>query len=137
MPNIPLPVLGIRFNIDEVDDNSYGEACWKVFWRAVDVKKLSGALLFEGDTFATLRGQENVYCLAIQCNVNILREIQAALESSAEFQKIAALPAFILNELVLREPLLDAGRVDETGTLLGKNDTSQPAFDRVAKERLL
>jgi hypothetical protein len=113
-----VPTLGVRFDVDKIDDSWYGNFCWKVFWRAMDVKKLSGAQLFEGDTFGTLQGQENVYCLAIQASADTLQMIRAALTASAEFQSLAASSAFFADARVTRELLLAAGRVDETGTLV-------------------
>lgn len=87
MPN--MPALGIRFNINNVGSGFYGIECWKVFWRAVDIQKLSGALLFDGDTNATLCGREYVYCIAVQCNQQrVLDDIRASLEKSTNFVKL-------------------------------------------------
>lgn len=115
-----MPALGIRFNITKVESRAYGIECWKVFWRAVDVKKISSTLLFGGDTNVTLNGKEYVYCIAIRSfDTVILGEIRTALEQSTEFQKIAASPGFIENVLVAREHLIDAGRLIRKETLLG------------------
>ena len=131
-----MPTLGIRFDIEKAGGGYYGMTCWEVFWRVVDVKKLAGALLCEGDTNATLQDKENVYCLAIQStNANILREIRAALESSPEFNKVASSPRFIENEQVWREPLPDRGRVDASGSLVGREYTPYAALNAVQEEQ--
>src|SRR5713226_9232442 len=109
-----MPALGIRFDIGKVESGGYGLECWKVFWRAVDVKKLGGALLFEGDTDA-----EYVFCIAIQpLNPGIFSEIRTALEQSTEFRKMAASLMFVENNQVTREPLARAGRIDLAGNLI-------------------
>ena len=134
IPN--MPALGIRFDIDKVESGSYGIECWKMFWRAVDVQRLVGALLFEGDTAATLNGRENVYCIAVQSfNRAVLSEIQAALEQSAEFQKVAASPKFIEDHRVAVEPLPQAGQVDSAGNLVGQAFNSRIALGAVRNEK--
>lgn len=115
-----MPALGIRFDIGKIKAAAYGSECWKVFWRAVDVQRLGGALLFEGDTAATLDGKENVFCVAVQCaDRGVLGEVRAALQQSVEFQEVAALPRFVEGDLVVGEPLPDAGQVDSVGDLVG------------------
>ncbi|MBE3114437.1 MAG: hypothetical protein IMZ59_02845 [Actinobacteria bacterium] len=131
-----MPALVIRFDINKVGSRAYGIECWKVFWRAVDVKKLSGTLLSGGDTNATLNGREYVYCIAIRSlNTAILDEIRTALEQSTEFQKIAASTMFIKNVLVAKEHLIDAGRVDSAGNLIGYAHNSREALGMVRKEK--
>ena len=96
----------------------------------------SGTLLFGGDTNATLNGREYVYCIAIRSlNTAILDEIRAALIQSTEFQRIAAFPRFIKNVLVAKEHLIDAGRVDSAGNLIGYAHNSRVALGMVRKEK--
>lgn len=131
-----IPALGIRFDIDKAGSGYYGYECWKVLWRAVDVEILSAASLFEGDTDATLRGRERVYCIAVQSiDSSIFDQIRTALEQSTEFQNIAASPKFVEHDQVVREPLLDAGRVDSGGNLVGEASTSRAALGAVRKEK--
>ena len=118
IPNIP--TLGIRFDIDKLHSAGYGVAAWEVFWAAVHIENLKGGtLLFEGDTDATLSRKENVFCIAVQSPLTDLGAIQTALEQSADFQDVAASPPFIGAPDVLHEPLLETGRIDSTGNLLG------------------
>ncbi len=135
IPNIP--ALGIRFDIDKLESGAYGMAAWKVFWRAVDIDSLAGdTLLFEGDTAPTPNGFENVYCIVVQSVTADLGAVQSALEQNAEFQRLAASPPFVEAADVLEEPLLEAGRIDSKGNLVGKNAyNARPALGAVRKER--
>jgi hypothetical protein len=134
IPN--MPAQGIRFDIGKIESGAYGIECWKVFWRAVSIERLSGTLLFEGDTTATLNGRENVYCIAVQSiNTTIFDEIRVALEQSTEFKRIAASPRFVESNYVVGEPLFDAGQVDSAGNLVGKAFNSRPALGVVLRER--
>ena len=77
--------IGIRFDINKVDDSlcGYGEACWRIFWQAVDIEFLAGAILSDGDTDAT-PDRENVYCLSITWNTSgRATEVQKLLEEFA------------------------------------------------------
>ncbi|MGA9364916.1 MAG: CFI-box-CTERM domain-containing protein [Bacteroidota bacterium] len=134
IPNIP--ALGIRFDIGKIESGNYGTECWKVLWRAVDIDKLRGAFLFEGDTAATLNGNENVYCIAVQTyNTAIVSDIRAALDRSAEFQKVAASPRFAEGSQLVREALPDAGQIDSAGNLIGNAGNSRAALGAVLKEK--
>lgn len=134
MPN--MPALGIRFNINNAGSGFYGIECWKVFWRAVDIQKLSGALLFDGDTNATLCGREYVYCIAVQCNQQrVLDDIRASLEKSTEFRKIAASPEFVQNDDIIVEPLVFSGNVDSEGNITGVTSLPHMALDAIKKEQ--
>lgn len=111
------PALGIRFDIEKAGGGAYGFECWKVFWRAVDPASLRVALLFEGDTAATLGGSENVFCIVVQADDDVLRDVRTALEQSDEYQRMTASPMFVEGDAVLGEPLPPAGRLDGMGNL--------------------
>jgi hypothetical protein len=129
------PALGIRFDLGKVASNLYEYACWKVLWHAVDIKELRSTLLFEGDTDATLKGRENVFCIALQAlDPTIFGKIRSALEQCPEFLRLAASPKFIENDLVIREPLLEAGQVDAAGNFIGKVSTPRAALGAIRKE---
>jgi len=133
IPN--MPALGIRFEIGKIESADYGTASWKVFFRAVDVNKLGGCLLFEGDTRASLYGTENVYCLAIQSqDEEILDKIRSTLYESVEYQHLAATPNFIDGNTVISEPLPEAGRVDVAGNLSGGYN-ARSALEALQRER--
>lgn len=134
MPN--MPALGIRFNINDVGSGFYGIECWKVFWRAVDIQKLSGVLLFDGDTDATLCGREYVYCIAVQSNQQtVLDGIRASLEKNIEYGNIAASPKFVYDDYVVVEPLVFSGTIDSEGNISGVKSLPHIALDAIKKEQ--
>lgn len=117
---IPTPALGVRFDIDRLGGGAYGLEAWKIFWRAVPRRPIAGALLYEGDTNATLSGAERVFCIVVHhSDVTALQRVAAALNGSAEYQRVAASPDFSWNEAVAGEPLPEAGRLDGRGALVG------------------
>ena len=133
LPN--LPTLGIRFDITKIDSASYGIECWKIFWRSVGTKLLKAALLFEGDTSATLNGTENVYCIAVQTmNTKVFDSIRQTLIQSKEFLEKQAQPPFIENLKAQNEPLPEAGRIDALGNLTGDAYNARIALTHVLKD---
>lgn len=114
------PALGVRFDIGKVGEGggAYGFEAWKVFWHAVDPTRLGTALLYEGDTAATLSGSENVFCIAVQADEGVLQEARTALERRDDFRRAAASPAFVEGVELISEPLPGAGKVDAAGNLL-------------------
>ena len=90
-----LPTLGVRFDIDKIDSIAYGFACWRVFWRAIDPEGMAGVQLYEGDTAATLAGEERVYCIGIQsAGRSTLVAIRAALERKLVVFVACRFPAY-------------------------------------------
>jgi hypothetical protein len=119
-----MPALGIRFVIGKFDDDedSYGTACWKIFWGTIRPDSLGTALLFEGDTEGT-PSRENVYCLAIQSNDSrVLETVKATLAASPAFRDVAASPMFVEGDACRREPLPEAGKVSAAGRLVDANE---------------
>lgn len=112
--------LGLRFDIDKLEergDGGYGFQAWKVLWNAVDPAELGVALLFEGDTMATLRRSENVFCIAIQADEPALRRVRDAVTQNADFRTVAAAPDHVEGDALAAEPLVSAGKVDASGNL--------------------
>lgn len=131
-----MPSIGVRFDIDKVGGGYYGFACWKIFWRALEPQALAGGLLHEGDTAATLAGQERVFCLAVQCSdVAVIGRVKTALAASEEFQAVCASPMFVEGPPCARERLPEAGRIDLSGDLLGDTDAPRSALGAVREER--
>jgi hypothetical protein len=61
-----MPKIGILFDIDELENGLYGYAAYKVFFAALDSRQIAGCTLSDGDTNATLTGQANQYCIAVE-----------------------------------------------------------------------
>jgi len=128
--------IGVRFDIGKIESGGYGEECWKVFWKAVDPEIVAGAQLLDGDTNDT-PDRENVYCLAIRWVAGSGRgdEVRKALEQSDRYQKVASNPNFINSTQVSREPLVNDGRVDQSGRIVGTSYRALPALQYVLNER--
>lgn len=113
-----MPALGVRFDIDDVEDGAYGKACWKIFWQIVTPESLGTVLLFEGDSVGT-PGSENVYCLAVQSfDGRVLETVKEALAASPAYHEVSATPMFVEGDACLREPLVEAGKVTAAGLLV-------------------
>jgi hypothetical protein len=126
------PTLEIRFDISKIDSAAYGIEAWKIFWQAIDIQKLPISLLFEGDTMATLKGDENVFCIAIQnMDPGVLDAVRDALLASADFLKVCAPRA--LSKGFSGEPLVSSGRVDALGDLVDGGNAGA-AFNAVKRQ---
>ena len=129
--------IGVRMEIAKVDDSDcgYGEACWRIFWQAVDPQWLAGSQLTDGDTART-PDRENVYCLAVKWVAGAeprAEEVRHALEASPAFLAVASNPPFLDAAQLSREPLVDSGRVDKDGKLVGTSYRARPALEAVRK----
>ena len=129
--------IGLRFDISKVDDSKcgYGEACWKIFWQAVDLKILAGAILRDGDSNATLEHNENVYCLSITWPTSgRASDVRKMLEKFEPYKQVAANPNFIDAGQLVKEPLVDDGMIDLAGHFVSKSYRALPALEKVQKE---
>lgn len=124
--------LGIRFDIGAVGSTLYGLECWKILWRAVDPAGMAGARLYEGDTMATLRAEENVFEIAVAMeDRGALERVRAALERDQAFGGVAASPPFVAT--LLGESLAGAGMVGADGTVGGPHPRA--ALEAILAER--
>jgi len=131
-----IPTIGVRFDIELVGGGAYGFAAWKIFWSAIDPQAIAGARLFDGDTDATLKDRENVYCIALQCSdPRTVDKIKAALRNHDGFRKVADSMMFADGNACVREPLADCGSIDARGKLVGKDSHAAAALAAVHKQR--
>jgi hypothetical protein len=131
-----MPAIGVRFDLNRVTSGNHELACWKIFWRAIDPESLVDANLYAGSSAATLAGEENVCCLAIQGgNSGIVDRVKAALAASGEFNAVCASPMFVEGQLCVRERLPDAGKVDAYGDIIGRGRACHLALAAVQEER--
>jgi hypothetical protein len=134
IPNIPS--IGIRFDIDKVGGGYYGYTCWKIFWRTIDPSQIIGATLYDGDTEATLKRRENVYCLAVQSfDSGVIERVKTGLSGAEEFRKVAANPMFVEGSICWSEPLPEEGSVDSEGHLAGNGMAARSALGALRKEK--
>lgn len=91
--------------------------------------------LYEGDTAATLNGQENVFCIAIQSqDSGTIAKIKSALSQSEAFKRVCAGPMFVEGASCETEPLVDVGRIDAGGNIVGDARSGRSALEAVKKE---
>jgi hypothetical protein len=111
--------IGVLFDIDELDGGLYGFAAYKIFFEAVDTKQLSNCVLSDGDTNATLVGRANQYCIGVESFDDAqIAAIKKALSDSKAKGLLPVRSRFLQGELVQREPLVRAARIDATGKLI-------------------
>ncbi len=131
-----MPAIGVRFDLNRVASGNHELACWKIFWRAIDPESLVDANLYEGSSAATLAGEENVFCLAIQAGTpGEIDRVRTAMAASREFQAVCASPMFVEGQLCVRERLPDAGKVDAYGDIVGRGRACHLALAAVQEER--
>jgi len=131
-----MPTIGVRFDIDKAGGGYYGFACWKIFWQAITPEEIGVASLYEGDTAATLNGQERVFCIAVQSlDSGAIGKVKAALNRNEAFKEVDATPMFVEGSSCAAEPLPDAGTIDAEGNLVGDAGASRSALGAVKKER--
>jgi serine/threonine protein kinase len=115
-----LPEIGILFDIDELGDDLYGYAAYKIFFEAVDTRQFAECSLSDGDTNATLSGQANQYCIAIEAPfASQITEVKNALSQSNAKGLLPRSSRFLEDALVRDEPLVFAGRINFAGDLVG------------------
>jgi hypothetical protein len=133
--------IGIRFEISKVNDAEkfqcgYGEACWRIFWQAVDIKLLAGALLRDGDTNAT-PDHENVYCISITWPTSgKVADIQKSLEKFEPYRQVAANPNFTHGDQLAKESLVQDGIIDQNGQFVGTSYRALRAFENIQKKKM-
>jgi len=130
IPN--LPTIGIRFDATK----AYGSDCWAVFWRIMDPATMKHALLYEGDSAASLMHSESVFIIAVQSqNASVITGIKADLSASPQFKNVAAEPMFVEGQDCVAEPLPEAGKIDSAGNLVGEAFASRSGLGRVRREK--
>ena len=132
MPSVDHPIIGARFDIRKASSGSYGMEFWKIIWSILDPKDLYSILFYEGDTYQTLQGNEEVYCIAFQsADSSQIQKIRAALMASETFRNVAANPMFVEGPECAQEPLESDGRINFGGVF------SQDSFNsRVSLAKL-
>jgi len=114
-----MPKLGIVFDIDELESASYGYAAYKIFFDAIDTRRIPGCLLSDGDTNDTLAGRANQYCIAVESFDE--SKIAAVKNILSTYNAKGLLPPqsrFLEDELVRSEPLVYSARINGAGELV-------------------
>lgn len=113
-----MSAIGVLFDIDELDSGLYGYAAYKIFFSAVDTRKLAGCVLSDGDTNATLRGGANQYCIAVQGSASAVAAVKEALAKSNAKGLLPGSQRFMGDPEIHSEPLVQATFVSQTGDLI-------------------
>ncbi len=134
-----MPIIGARFDIAKVGAGQQWHAgtSWRIVWEAIDPSQICGALLYDGDTAATLKGRENVFCIAFQsADPKFVATIKSALSESQAFRENCAVPMFAEGSACAAEPLPGAGRIDAAGNLVGEEaDAARTALGDLRREQ--
>ena len=86
---MPVPMLYLRFDIDELKGGAYGATSHRILFTEVQKELLWNCMLFMGDSADTLAGRENIAVIGISAPVERLKEIQAHLSKyGKEFQRV-------------------------------------------------
>ncbi len=126
------PALGVCFDISRIDSGKFGQTCWEILWRAVPPRYIAGSQLFEG----YILKRENVYCLAfLNADARLIERMVSVLERNAGFLKVCATPRFCEGEVVLREPLIAAGHINEEGNPIGIGINARLALNQIRREK--
>lgn len=110
--------IGVLFDIDELDSGLYGYAAYKVFFSAIDTRLLGGCVLSDGDTNATLRGDANQYCIAVDGPNPAILAIREALAKSDSKGLLPTASRFMDEPAIHSEPLVQATYIGGNGDLL-------------------
>lgn len=124
-----MPRLGILFDIDELEGGAYGYAAYKIFFDAVDTRRIGGCSLSDGDTNATLAGEANQYCIAVESfDPSAIAAVEEALGASDAKGLLPPESRFVEELLLQREPLVESAYIDHTGGLVERT----PGWARAA-----
>ena len=111
---LPLPGIGVVFDIDELGGGFYGYQAWKIFMKHLDPSRLRGSTLLEGDTNETLGGGAREFCIAVY-GVDDTAYVKGAFADLEEQGLARAECRFIEKPQLDSEPLVDRARVDGDG----------------------
>lgn len=111
--------LGILFNIDRLDSALYGSAAYKILFKYLDPMRLAGCRFLDGDTHRTLASLAREYCIAIEApSAGTIAYIRSTIRECPERSLLLYEARFLEWAAVANEPLVYAGTMDSTGTLV-------------------
>jgi ABC-type polar amino acid transport system ATPase subunit len=124
--------IGIVFDIETLGEGYYEAKAWRTVMKHLQPSRITGCVLKEGDTQATLRGRAHEFCIAIygaEPDVNYVKGVFADLEEEGLAPKNRR---FMDNPQLDAEPLVLAGTIDSFGRLV--RDTWDRGFHDWCKE---
>ena len=127
-PALKTSDLGIVFNIDDLGGGYYGATAWRIFMRHICPKMIIGCTLKEGDTRATLEGEEREFCIAMFGLTNDAAVAVKKVFEECDEKGLAPLARRFLSSPEL-EPLVHVGHIDALGRLV-QEEWSRAFHDR-------
>lgn len=123
-----MPTLLLRFDIDKIDYGFYGAKCYEILFNSIPAPMLDGIWFYDGDSRATLNGNEYVYVIALQSQSPAsLAIILKQIEHNESFNAVSANNPTILCPDGSSEPLVLSGLM-RNGVLSGENSPAHLAM---------
>lgn len=114
-----MTMIGILFDIDELEGGLYGYAAYKVFFEALNTRQIAGCMLSDGDTNATLTGRANQYVIAVDApSSSVIANVRTALSKSNAKGLLPPSARFMEDAQVRNEPLVQSTLVAANGDLI-------------------
>ncbi len=114
-----MSMIGILFDIDELEGGLYGYAAYKVFFEALDTRQIAGCTLSDGDTNATLSGRANQYVIAVNApSASTIANVRAILSKSNAKGLLPPSSRFMEDSQVRNEPLVQSTHIGSNGELI-------------------
>lgn len=114
-----MSMVGILFNIDDLEGGLYGYAAYKILFEALDTRIIAGCALADGDTNATLSGSANQYVIAISApSPSVIANVRTALSKSNAKGLLPLGARFMEDAQVRSEPLVQSTLIASNGDLI-------------------
>ena len=114
-----MSMIGVLFDIEELDGGLYGYKAYRIFFASVDTRQLAGCSLSDGDTTATLFEGARQYCIRVSSfDPSQIAAVRNALSKSSANGLLPLASRFLDEPQVQHEPLVLAAHVGATGELV-------------------
>jgi len=111
--------IGILFNIDDLGGGFYGWKAFKIIFQNLDPQRLTGCIIYDGDTTETLAGEAKIYCIVFQTQME--SQIKYIRDVFLKHNDKGLLPRdqrLLEGSLTDKEPLVLSGQIDSDGNLV-------------------
>ena len=108
--------IGILFDIDELGGGFYKSKAWRILMKHLEPSRISGTLIMDGDTQATLNGRAREFCIALDgVDTEYIKTVFAAPDEKGLSPRTRR---FIHKPQLDSEPLVPQARIDVSGKLV-------------------
>ncbi len=109
--------IGVLFDIDKLG-GWYGAEAYKIFFKNLNPMKMSGFILYDGDTTETLNGNANNYCIAVQSmDPSTINYIKDSFSQANNTGLSSIENRFIMGNVTPKHPLVLSARVNSGGRI--------------------